>query len=215
MSGTDGYVGFRSTSGDGNETAALRSLVRSVLSEVATSAVVRVVNARSNGEVAPPGTIDVQMLVHQIDGAANAYPHGPIYNVPYHRTQNGMHGIIMDPKPGDVGVIVCASRDISAVKANQGAASAPGSFRRYDLADALYVGTVIAKGAPQQYVQFTDDGMNLVSLGTITITAPTIHLNGNVVQQGGTVTSNGKHIDNTHVHGDVEPGGASTSPPVA
>jgi hypothetical protein len=214
MSGSDGYVGFRLTSGDGNETAALRSLVRSVLSEVATSAVVQVVNARSNGEVAPPGTIDVQLMVHQIDGVGNAHPHGPIYNVPYHRPQNGMNGIIMDPKPGDVGVIVCASRDISAVKATKGSA-APGSFRRHDLADALYVGTVIAKGAPQQYVQFTDDGMNLVSLGTITITAPTINLHGNVVQQGGTVTSNGKHIDDSHTHGNVQTGSGTTGPPVA
>ena len=214
MSDTDGYLGFRGTRGeDGAEINALRFVVRQMLAEVATSAVVRVVGARSNGEAAPPGTIDVQMLVHQVDGAGTTYPHGPIYNVPYHRAQNGTHGIIMDPKAGDVGVIVCASRDISAVKANQGDASAPGSLRRHDLADALYIGTVIAKGAPQQYVQFTDDGLNIVSLGTVTITAPTIHLNGNVVQQGGTVTSNGKHIDNTHIHGNVQVDSGSTSPP--
>jgi hypothetical protein len=210
----------------------MHSLVKAVLSEVATSAVVRVVGARSNGEVAPPGTIDVELLVHQIDGAANTYPHGPIYNVPYHRHQNGLNGIIMDPKAGDVGVIVCASRDISAVKANKGDASAPGSFRRHDLADALYVGTVIAKGAPGQYMQFTDDGLTLVSPGTITIRAPAIVFEGDVtwvgnqaggrgtmtinmdIAQTGTITSNSKHIDSSHVHGNVLPGGASTSPPV-
>jgi hypothetical protein len=91
----------------------------------------------------------------------------------------------MDPKPGDIGVIVCASRDISAVKANKGDASAPGSFRRHDLADALYVGTVIAKDAPKQYIQFTDEGLNLLTpkdmkitaTGTITIQCATLTIN--------------------------------------
>jgi hypothetical protein len=228
----DGYVGFRGNAGDGSEINALRFVMQSVLSEVATSMVVKVAGVRSNGEVAPPGTIDVVPVVHQIDGMGNTHPHGTIFNVPYHRPQNGTNGIIMDPKAGDVGVIVCASRDISSVKANKGDASAPGSFRRHDLADALYVGTVIAKGAPGQYMQFTDDGLTLVSPGTITIRAPAIVFEGDVtwvgnqaggrgtmtinmdIAQTGTITSNSKHIDSSHVHGNVLPGGASTSPPV-
>jgi len=213
MSGSDGYLGFRGISGDNSEHNALRFVVQSILSEIATSTVVKVVGVRSNGEVAPPGTIDVMPLVHQIDGARNTYPHGTIWNVPYMRFQNGTNGIIMDPKEGDVGVIVCASRDISSVKANTGAASPPGSLRRHDLADALYIGTVIAGSSPTQYVQWNDDGLTLVSPNTITIQAPTINLQGNVIQQGGTITSNGKHIDNTHTHGGVRAGGDSTAPP--
>jgi hypothetical protein len=177
MADTDGYVGFRGTSGDGSETNALRFVVKSVLSEVATSMVVRVAGVRSNGEVAPPGTIDVVPVVHQIDGAGNTHPHGTIFNVPYHRPQNGTNGIIMDPKAGDIGVIVCASRDISSVKANKGDASAPGSFRRHDLADALYVGTVIAKDAPQQYIQFTDDGLTLLTPKILTIKCDQLVIN--------------------------------------
>lgn len=246
MSGTDGYVGFRRASDVGSETGALRFLVKSALSEVATAHLVTVVNARSNGEVAPPGTLDVQILVHQIDGDGNAHPHGPIYNVPYHRAQNGANGIIIDPKAGDVGVIVCASRDISAVKANKGDPSTPGSLRRHDLADALYIGTVIAKQAPTQYVQFTDEGLSIVSPGTITIQsasvitldaqdtilirAPSIVFQGNVTWNGvggghgtmvldmdvthlGSMTSNGKHIDSTHIHSSVQRGGGDTDPP--
>jgi hypothetical protein len=177
MADTDGYVGFRGTSADGSETSALRFVVKSVLSEVATSMVVRVAGVRSNGEVAPPGTIDVVPVVHQIDGAGNTHPHGTIFNVPYHRPQNGTNGIIMDPKAGDIGVIVCASRDISSVKANKGDASAPGSFRRHDLADALYVGTVIAKDAPQQYIQFTDDGLTLLTPKILTIKCDQLVIN--------------------------------------
>ena len=97
--------------------------------------------------------------------------------MPYHRPQNGTNGIIMDPKAGDIGVIVCASRDISSVKANKGDASAPGSFRRHDLADALYVGTVIAKDAPEQYVQFTDDGLTLLTPKILTIKCDTMVIN--------------------------------------
>lgn len=231
MSASNGYVGFRDSSGINSEINALRFVVKSVLSEVATSAVVRVVGARSNGELAPPGTVDVQILVHQADGAGNSYPHDTIFNVPYGRAQNGIHGIIMDPKAGDIGVIVCASRDISAVKANKGDASPPGSHRRHDLADALYVGTVIAKAAPQQYVQFTDQGLTLVSPGTITIRAPAIVFEGNVtwagdqtgargtmtinmdIAQTGAITSNGLHIDSTHEHGNVQPGSGNTGIP--
>jgi len=221
MSGSDGYTGFRGAKGIGSEATALRFMVDSVLSEVATSAVVTVVSARSNGEVAPPGTIDVQLLVHQIDGDGNAHPHGTIFNIPYHRAQTGTNGIIMDPKVGDIGVIVCASRDISAVKANKGDASTPGSLRRHDLADALYIGTVIAKQAPEQYVQFTDNGMALLTkkdmaitaTGTLTINAAAIKIVGPIEQTGGTITSNGKHIDNTHVHGGVQGGLGSTAPP--
>jgi hypothetical protein len=212
---SDGYVGFRGAVGDdGSEVNALRFLVKSVLSEVATSHVVKVVASRGNGSVAPPGTVDVTILVHQIDGQGNAHPHGTIFNVPYHRQQNGSNGIIMDPQPGDIGVIVCASRDISAVKANRGAASPPGSLRRHDLADALYVGTVIATMAPGQYVQFTDSGIVLHSPGTVTISAPTIKLQGKVEQTGGTVTSNGHSIDNTHQHTAVQTGSQISGPPV-
>jgi hypothetical protein len=214
MSETDGWVGFRGAVGDdGSEVNALRFVMRSVLSEVATSMIVKVVATRANGEAGAPQTIDVTPLVHQIDGLGNVHPHGTIFNVPYHRMQNGSHGIIMDPKVGDVGVIVCASRDISAVKANGGAASAPGSHRRHDYADALYVGTVMATNAPGQYVQFTDSGIVLHSPGTVTISAPNIKLVGNVQQSGGTVTSNGHSIDDTHRHKDTQPGGGLSGQP--
>jgi hypothetical protein len=230
LSGTsDGYNGFREGSEAGSETGALNFLVKSALSEVATSHVVKVVKVRSNGEVAAPTSIDVQIVVHQIDGDGNAHPHGTIFNVPYHRAQNGTNGIIMDPKEGDIGVIVCASRDISSVKANKGDASVPGSHRRHDLADALYVGTVIAKNAPEQYVQFTDEGMAMLTpnnmdvtakkdmsisvTGTLTINASTIKLIGPIQQTGGSITSNGKHIDDTHIHKDTQPGGGKSGVP--
>jgi hypothetical protein len=177
MSGADGYRGFRGSRGDGSEVTALRFMVQSVLSEVATAAVVRVVDVSNNGEVKPPGTISVQLLVHQIDGVGNAHPHGTIFNVPYKRNQCGPHGIIMDPKAGDIGVIVCASRDISSVKVNKGDASPPGSFRRHDLADALYIGTVIAKDPPTQYMQFTDDGMALLTPKKLTIKCDVLEIN--------------------------------------
>lgn len=229
QSGSDGYAGFRESHDSGSETSAMRFMIQSVLSEVATSAVVKVVAVRSNGEVAAPTSIDVQMVVHQVDGDGSAHPHGTIFNIPYHRHQNGTNGIIIDPKVGDVGVMVCSSRDISSLKANKGDASVPGSRRRHDLADGLYVGTVIAKNAPEQYVQFTDDGlamltpkdmtltakqdMKLAVTGTLTINAAAIKLIGPIEQTGGSITSNGKHIDNTHVHIDVEPGGSLSGPP--
>ena len=231
MSESDGYIGFRGARGDGTEISALRFVMQSVLSEVATAAVVKVVGVRSKGEVAPSGSVDVVIMTHQVDGARNTYPHSTIHNVPYSRTQNQLSGIILDPEVGDIGVIVCASRDISAVKETKDA-SQPGSLRRHDWADALYVGAVLA-AAPQQYVQFTEQGMTLVSPNKITIRAPAIQFEGNVtwngnegggrgtmtlnmdVAQTGSITSNGKHIDSTHVHAGVQPGPGNTGvPPV-
>jgi phage baseplate assembly protein gpV len=90
------------------------------------------------------------------------------------------------------------------------------------LADALYVGTVIATGTPTNYMQFNDSGMALASpqnisltaTGTITLNAAAIKIVGPIQQSGGTITSNGKHIDDSHTHGNVQTGSGSTSPPV-
>jgi hypothetical protein len=86
----------------------------------------------------------------------------------------------MDPVVGDIGYAVIADSDISSVKASKGAAT-PGSLRKFDLSDAIYVGGIL-NGTPQQYVEFTDQGI------TVTDT------NGNEIQ----MTSSGVNIADTN-----------------
>ncbi|MDE1906085.1 MAG: baseplate assembly protein [Rhodospirillales bacterium] len=160
------------------------------------------------GGVSPVGTVDVMPLVSQVDGQGNAIPHGTIHACPYLRIQGGANAVILDPQVGDIGIAVVCDRDTSAVEVAKGAAP-PGSKRRHDLADAVYLSTIIGQ-APTQYVEFASGG--------ITITSPVgVTINGNV-QVNGTVTSTGNMkagtIDlETHVHTGVTGGSSNTGGP--
>jgi len=61
-----------------------------------------------------------QVLVNLVTGANISVPHGVISARPYYRAQGGTSGIILDPVVGDIGVMVFASRDSSAVVAAKG-----------------------------------------------------------------------------------------------
>ena len=117
----------------------------------------------TRGAVAPSGFVDVQPVVSQVDGAGQRQDHGTIYHVPYTRIMGGNAAILMDPVAGDIGWIMCADRDISAFKDQiaQGGSTQPvlpGSQRRYDLADAIYVGGT-KSGAPAQYDSWNSSGI--------------------------------------------------------
>lgn len=167
-----GYAG-QAQAGEGvGEYGALMFLISQALARLSTSTLVRVVAVTNAGGVAPVGFVDVQPLVNQLDGAGNAVPHAVLHNLPYFRLQGGTDAIILDPKVGDIGIAVFASRDISAVKASKAQAN-PGSWRTHDMADGLYFGGLL-NGAPVQYVQFTEGGINVVSPSKVEVIAPTV-----------------------------------------
>lgn len=153
-------------------------VIRQFLAQVRTAIPVQVVAVSNSGGVEPVGTVDVQPMVNQLDGNGNATPHGTIFSIPYLRAQGGSNAIIMDPEVGDIGLLVVADRDSSSVKANK-ARSNPGSFRKHDLADGFYVGGFL-NGTPTQIVRFHDSEIDIVSTVKVTITAPTIFLDGAV-----------------------------------
>ena len=176
---------------------ALRFLVQQMLSRVNTATLVKVVKVSAGG-TGPVGTVDVQPLVNQLDGAGDGKELSQLHNLPYLRIQGGANAIILDPKPGDVGIAVFCSRDISAVKRTKALAN-PGSWATHSMSDGLYLGGVL-NGAPSQYVQFAAGGITIHSPGAVDITSATL-------------THNGVNISATHVHGGVETGGGSTSIP--
>jgi hypothetical protein len=203
-----------------NEYTALRFLISQVLNGMVAAAVVEVISCSNAGDVSPQGTVTVQPLVNQLSGNGQAVPHLPLYNVPYARQVGGANAVIMDPEKGDIGLVVFASRDISKVKATLAQAN-PGSARIFDWADGMYVVSILAKGAPNQYVQvLTNGGINVVSPTQITLQAPNISLlatSGIAMQSpANDISGGGTSIDGKpflpHEHSGVTTGGDPTGP---
>jgi hypothetical protein len=194
--------------------AAIQFVVQQLVAGMATATIVRVMACTNEGGVVPVGTVDVQLLVDQITGDGETIPHGTVFRAPYSRMQGGTNAVILDPQPGDLGVCVFASRDISAIKTDPDAArnrapvpgAPPASRRTFSLSDALYVGGLL-NGVPVQFVQFNAEGIRIVSPtlvrveapqvdivaagGVVNVEAPTINLKGDVAQTDGNVTMSG------------------------
>lgn len=209
--------------------ATIRFVVEQLFLGVATSTPVRVMACTNAGDIVPVGTVDVQLLVDQVTGDGQTIPHGTVFKAPYQRYQGGKNAVIIDPEPGDIGVCVFASRDISAVKADPDAArnrqpsagATPGSRRTFSLSDAMYVASIL-NPVPDQLIQFNSDGIRvisptlvrveapnieLVATETITVQAPDINLKGNVHQTEGDVDMSG----NLDVQGDITTPGEVTA----
>jgi len=145
----------------------LNFAISQMLSGINVATLVKVVAVNVAGLLV--GTVDVQILVQQVDGAGTPIPSDTIYEVPFFRLQGGANAVIINPTVGDVGFAVFADRDISAVQAS-GAPNPPGSRRRFDLADALYIGGWCSNITPTQYIQFATGS---ILLETPAVNTPT------------------------------------------
>jgi hypothetical protein len=174
-----------------DEYSVISFIVRQLINKISTLIPVKIVSVHTQGGVAPAGTVDVQPLVALLDGAGNASQHGVVYGLPYLRLQSGTTAIILDPVPGDIGFIICADHDISAVKSTK-AVAPPGSRRRFSLSDGIYFGGIL-NGTPQQYIQISSTGLTLAdSSGNKISTGPTgITLSGTNVIIGGNLQLTG------------------------
>lgn len=156
-------------------------LVQQILSRVSTSTLVKIVAVTNAGEISPVGFVDVLPLVNQLDGDDQAMSHQTVYGLPYFRMQGGANAVIIDPQIGDIGICLFADRDISKVKATK-AQGNPGSKRRFNMSDGLYIGGVL-NGTPERYVLFRNDGMTIKSPQGLTIDAET-YLDGSLSVTG-------------------------------
>ena len=217
------------------ETGRLQFMVRAALSGLRTAVPVQVVSVTNSGGVSPIGTVSVQPLVSAVDGSGKVWPHGIIYNVPYMRIQGGANAVIIDPQVGDIGLAVVCDRDISTVKAS-GGVSAPGSTRKNDLSDLVYLMTIIG-GTPTQYLQFNAAGITITSPATVNVNAQAVNVNATTatVTASGTATIKAASIVlqnagaalkslvnsafvtlfNNHVHGNGNAGANTTAPTTA
>lgn len=237
-----GFPGFEQPADGMSEYAAIFFAIEQRLAQISTVTLAKVTGVTNSGDLSPVGFVDLQPLVNQIDGAGNSIPQAVINNVPYFRLQGGNNAIVMDPKPGDIGMVGFANRDLTAVKANK-TQSNPGSYRRFSSSDGLYFGGLL-NGAPNQVIQFNSEGITvqsptkitlkapdvLIEAGNkVTIDTPLVEMTGQMIQTGekgsgattrggltntgGTISSNGIVLE-THKHGGVEPGGGQTGEPV-
>lgn len=162
MSDPNGFAGQQGLNTSGTELNKHAFLVEQMLGRMATVRMVKVVAVQGGGgALAKGGTVDVQPLVHMVDGLGNSTPHGNVLSLPYIRHQGGTTAFIMDPVVGDIGLALVSDRDTSAVRAAGGPAN-PGSARTFDLADGIYLGGVL-NGVPTQFVQATADGLTITS----------------------------------------------------
>lgn len=185
------------------------------------------VTAANPGAGSPPvaGTVDVQLLVSQIDGNGTVLPNGVVSGVPYFRVQGGKWAVVVDPAVGDFGFIIAADRDISSVKAQPGVA-APGSPRKHSYSDGVFLpcplstavpaatvwlkadGTFVITDANQNVVESTTSGLNFGVGGTTVLSLTSALATFSVDIATPTLTSMDAH---THSGGTL--GGGLTGPP--
>jgi hypothetical protein len=166
-------VGQATPFSDASEYNSLEFQMQRVLDDVQTMSIVEVLAVNPTAM-----TVDVVVLVNLLSGAGISVPHGRLGGRPYYRLQGGTNGIICDPAVDDIGMMVFASRDLSAVISNKGAAN-PASGRRFSWSDGVYLGGVL-NTPPTQYIKFLSGGagINIVTPGTLAVTAPATTVSG-------------------------------------
>lgn len=212
------YTTFGSLPDTTSEFNRMAFVVRSIMSQQATTTLVIV-------RAVDGDTVDVQPMVAQVDGAGNAVDHGIIHGLPVWRLQGGNSAVIVVPAVGDIGLALFASTDISNVKRAK-EPTTPGSFRRFDWADGIYLGGLL-NVEPTQFIKMDNSGVTITAADgqpvtfnadSVVINADTVSMSGNLVVSGSITSGAGSTFDgkafDTHKHSGVTTGGGNTGNPV-
>ncbi|MBF5091274.1 hypothetical protein F1640_14895 [Novosphingobium sp. NBM11] len=191
-----GDLGY--TQNDASQTA---FIVRQIMNGMATSAPVKVMAVHSGDS---GYTVDVQVMVNQIDGKGNGIPHGTIHGLPVKTLRAGTCEIRIKPRVGDKGVVSFCHSDISVVK-KTGAIGNPGSRRKFDWSDGIYLGSFHADGEATSVIEIGDDDNVLIKSPTVALQA------SDLVDIAGPVTTDTEYrVGGTKVVGTQQ--GAITAP---
>jgi hypothetical protein len=150
-----------------NDASVMEFIARKVANGMATVTLVQV-------EAVSGDKVDVRPMVHQVDGAGTAIPHGIIHDLPWFSLRAGAAVIRAVPVVGDIGMAAFCHSDTSSVRATKQPA-APPTRRRFDWSDGLYLGGFLGPTA----TTWID-----VQAGTIEVKAATVKLTGNVQVTG-------------------------------
>lgn len=139
----------------GNSTLnTLWTMMDNAISRVFTAMPVQVLSVDTDKRI-----LDVMPMLSMLDNEGQAVDHAQISNIPYVRQQAGDYGIILDPKIGDKGLVVFASRDISNVVANR-TKHIPASYRKHSISDAVYIGSLLNE-EPKTWLKITEGNLEM------------------------------------------------------
>lgn len=176
----------------------LEFLIKTLMREISTVKVVKVVSVEA-GDTNAAGYVDVLPLVAQVDAWGNSLPMAVIHHLPYFRLQAGRAAVVLDPVPGDIGIICCEQSDCSAVKQGQTETAQPGSWRKFDQADGFYIGGFL-NTAVDTFVRLAQDGsVKVKAPGNVIIDAQKVTFTGDIICGGFS------YLGHTHtgVHGET------------
>lgn len=188
-----------------SEANTLNFVIRNLISAVRTMTICRVIAVEFPKNQNIYGTVDLQPLIKRIDIDGNALSMPLIYNVPFLRIQGtGNSAIILNPKVGDIGLAVVSDRDITSVVATK-EESNPSSNRQNSLADSVYIGGILNQ-SPVQFIEFTDNAINITSPNNLNLTAKTVNIKADNITVTGKTAINGE----TNITGNLTVSGNIT-----
>lgn len=149
--------------------------------------------------------LTVLPLVNDVDVSGRAIANQDVYQIPYLRLQAGNSAVKMEPRTGDIGLVVVCDKDTTNARETRAEGPAP-TQRRHSYSDAIYI-TAIASmnGEPTEFAEFTGSGINIKSPGVININGLKVHPNGQLELVDGSIVDG-------HSHGGVQFGGDRTDP---
>lgn len=120
--------------------------IKKAFSQIETVFLAKIVSCSSSGQGGAK-TVNAIPLVAKVDANGNAQASPTYVELPHYRFQAGTGALIIDPQPGDIGVFVCAKRDISKINSSTQTPQVPGSFRAFSPSDSIMIGTIHTKDA--------------------------------------------------------------------
>ena len=162
-------------------------------------------------------TVTAQPLICQIDANGNSLPSPKLVEIPHYRVQAGAGAFVVNPHVGDIGVFVCAKRDISKIKNGVNDPQTPASFRSFDLADSIMIATIHTETASTYIYIDPDSGtieikapesLTINTATKTTINAPETTINGHLTVLGGITVSGG---GGSSMSGDFKLNGTMTA----
>lgn len=151
------------------------------------------------------GVLTVLPLVNDVDVSGRAIANQDVYQIPYLRLQAGNSAVKMEPRTGDIGLVVICDKDTTNVRETRAEGPAP-TQRHHSYSDAMYI-TAIASmnGEPTEFAEFTGSGINIKSPGVVDINGLKVHPDGKLELVDGSIVDG-------HSHGGVQFGGDRTDP---
>lgn len=139
-------------------------VIRSIVCGLVNTAIpVRVDKVERPAEGGGAGYLSATPLIKMRSAKGDALDVVSIPKLRWFRLQHGRAAIIVDPKPGDIGLAVFAQQDVSALNGGSEPLQ-PGSFRCYSISDGFYFGGFWGQ-KPTTFIRIEDNGQ-------VTVTAP-------------------------------------------